>query len=137
MEWHKRRQLDPLLSQDGDPAAAQAKCETPVEPAQVSERAQRMAASKTTESGLTVHSFPTLLADLASLVRNPIRLPTQPQIRITIATAQQSAAPDPRPARRRLAAEFFHNGDRLRAVSGYANPHERNRLCNEYGPDRL
>ena len=51
LEWHMRRRLAPLLFQDYAPAAGQAQRETPVEPAEVSARAQRKAASKTTEEG--------------------------------------------------------------------------------------
>ena len=86
VEWHMRQRLAPLLFQDEDPAAAQAQRDTPVEPAQVSARAKRKAATKTTAEGLPVHSFPTLLADLASLVLNQVCLPTQEQAAITVAT---------------------------------------------------
>ena len=86
VEWHMRRRLAPLLFQDDDPAAARAQRDTPVEPAEVSERAQRKADTKTTAEGFPVHSFPTLLADLANLVLNRVRLPTREQTAITIAT---------------------------------------------------
>ncbi len=86
VQWHMRRRLAPLLFQDEDPAAAQAQRDTPVEPAQVSERAKRKADTKTTPEGFPVHSFPTLLADLANLVLNRVRLPTQEKTAITIAT---------------------------------------------------
>ena len=86
VEWHMRRRLAPLLFQDEDPAAARAQRDTPVEPAVVSERAKRKADTKTTPEGFPVHSFPTLLADLANLVLNRVRLPTRKQTAITIAT---------------------------------------------------
>ena len=86
VQWHMRRRLAPLLFQDDDPAAARAQRNTPVEPAEVSERAQRKADTKTTAEGFPVHSFPTLLADLANLVLNRVRLPTREQTAITIAT---------------------------------------------------
>ena len=57
-----------------------------MEPAEVSERARRKAATKRTPEGLPAHSFPTLLGDLASLVLNQARLPTQAQTAIAIAT---------------------------------------------------
>ena len=44
------------------------------------------AAGSATPEGSPVHSFPTLLADLANLVLNRIRLPTRVQTAITIAT---------------------------------------------------
>ena len=86
VEWHMRRRLAPLLFQDEDPAAARAQRSTPVEPAQVSERARRKAATKLTPEGFPAHSFPTLLGDLASLVLNRVRLPTQGQTALAIAT---------------------------------------------------
>ena len=86
VEWHMRRRLAPLLFQDDDPAAANAQRNTPVEPAEVSERARRKAATKRTPEGFPAHSFPTLLGDLASLVLNQARLPTQAQTAIAIAT---------------------------------------------------
>ncbi len=86
VEWHMRRRLAPLLFQDDDPAAARARRDTPVEPAEVSERARRKADTKTTPEGFPVHSFPTLLGDLANLVLNRVRLPTQEKAAITIAT---------------------------------------------------
>ena len=70
----------------GAEAAARAQRDTPVEPAVVSERTKRKADTKTTPEGFPVHSFPTLLADLANLVLNRVRLPTREQTAITIAT---------------------------------------------------
>ena len=86
VEWHMRRRLAPLLFQDDDPAAASAQRSTPVEPAEVSERARHQAATKRTPEGLPAHSFPTLLGDLASLVLNQVCLPWQEQAAIAVAT---------------------------------------------------
>ena len=86
VEWHMRRRLAPLLFQDDDPAAARARRDTPVEPAEVSERAKRKADTKTNPEGFPVHSFPTLLGDLSNLVLNRVSLPTQEKTAITIAT---------------------------------------------------
>ena len=86
VEWHMRQRLAPLLFQDDDPAAARAQRDTPVEAAQVSERARDKARTKRTAEGFPAHSFPTLLGDLANLVLNRVRLPTQEQAAITIAT---------------------------------------------------
>ena len=94
VEWHMRRRLAPLLFQDDDPAAARARRDTPVAAAQVSARAQRKAASKATAEGLAVHSFPTLLGDLGTLVLNRVSLATQEQSAIMIAT-------EPTPLQRR------------------------------------
>jgi len=74
VEWHMRRDLAPLLFDDEDRPAAQAQRTSIVAPAQRSESAEQKAISKLTADGLPVHSFRTLLADLATLTRNRIRM---------------------------------------------------------------
>ena len=86
VEWHMRRRLAPLLFQDDDPVAARARRDTPVEPAEVSDRAKDKADTKTTLEGFPVHSFPTLLGDLSTIALNRLTLPTQAKTVITIAT---------------------------------------------------
>ena len=86
VEWHMRRRLAPLLFQDDDPVAARAQRDTPVEPAQVSARARRKVATKTTLEGWPAHSFPTLLGDLATLALNQVVLPTEYQTAIAVST---------------------------------------------------
>ena len=54
VEWHLRQKLAPLLFEDAEREAAQARRETPVEPAKVSEAAEAKAASKRTAEGLPV-----------------------------------------------------------------------------------
>ena len=76
LEWHMRQALAPLLFDDHDRAAAQARRRSPVAKATVSPAAQRKAASKRTADGQPVHSFRTLLADLATLTRNTVRFAT-------------------------------------------------------------
>jgi hypothetical protein len=76
LEWHMRQALAPLLFDDHDRAAAQARRRSPVAKATVSPAAQRKAASKRTADGHPVHSFRTLLADLATLTRNTLRFGT-------------------------------------------------------------
>ena len=73
VEWHMRRALAPLLFHDDDPAAAEAARSSPVEPSRRSKAARAKAAGKRTPDGLPVHSFRTLLADLATLTRNRVR----------------------------------------------------------------
>ena len=73
VEWHMRCALAPLLFDDDDPAAAEAARSSPVEPARRSKAARAKAAGKRTPDGLPVHSFQTLLADLATLTRNRVR----------------------------------------------------------------
>jgi hypothetical protein len=73
VEWHMRQALKPLLFDDEDKAAAEALRASIVAPAQRSPRAKAKAATKRTEDGLPVHSFQTLLADLATLTQNQVR----------------------------------------------------------------
>ena len=77
VEWHMRQCLAPLLFDDEDPAGAEAARASVVAPAQVSEAAQRKARRKRSDDGDPVHSFRTLLDDLATLTRNTVapRLP--------------------------------------------------------------
>jgi len=77
VEWHMRQALAPMLFDDHDPAAARAARDSEVAPAQRSPAAQRKASSKRTADGLPVHSFQTLLADLATISKDRIqpRLP--------------------------------------------------------------
>jgi hypothetical protein len=73
VEWHMRQALKPLLFDDDDPAAAAALRASIVAPAQRSPRANAKAATKRTADGWPVHSFQTLLADLATLTQNQVR----------------------------------------------------------------
>jgi transposase len=73
VEWHMRRALAPLLFDDEEKAAAERLRASVVAPAQRSPRAQRKACSKRTEKGMLVHSFQTLLKDLATVVKNRIQ----------------------------------------------------------------
>jgi len=71
--WHMRRALAPMLFDDHDrPAAATAR-PSPVAAAKVSTAAAAKAATKRTSDGNPVHSFKTLLQDLATLTRNSVR----------------------------------------------------------------
>jgi transposase len=76
LEWHMRQKLAPLLFDDHDRPAAEAQRMSPVAKAEPSPAARRKAASKQTEPVggvvLPVHSFRTLLDDLATLTRNVI-----------------------------------------------------------------
>jgi len=95
VEWHMRKALAPILFDDDDPEAAQAQRNSVVEPAQRSPSAQAKAHMKRTKEGWPVHSFQTLLKDLATICRNRI----QPRVpgahafdKITIPTAVQQRA---------------------------------------------
>ena len=73
VEWHMRQKLAPMLFDDHDPAAGQAARDSEVAPAQRSPAAHRKANTKQTEDGLPVHSFQTLLADLATISKDRIQ----------------------------------------------------------------
>jgi len=72
LEWHMRQELAPMLFDDTDKEAAEAARASVVAPAQRSEAAIRKQTTGVTPDGLPVHSFRTLLADLATLTRNTI-----------------------------------------------------------------
>src|ERR1700739_3282842 len=78
LQWHMRRSLAPMLFDEPDPAAREAQRTSPVAKAEPSPAAQRKAARKRTDPAegepLPVHSFHTLLGDLATLTRNVVRL---------------------------------------------------------------
>jgi transposase len=73
VEWHMRQRLAPILFDDDDKPQAQAARRSIVAPAQRSAAAQRKAFTKQTADGLPVHSFQTLLSDLATIVKNRIK----------------------------------------------------------------
>jgi transposase len=73
VDWHMRQDLAPLLFDDGDRIAAQKMRTSVVAPAQRSPCAQAKAHSKRTPDDLPVHSFQTLLTDLATIVSNRVQ----------------------------------------------------------------
>jgi transposase len=97
VEWHMRQDLAPLLFDDDDQAAAAQARTSVVAPAQRSASAQQKALSKRTADDLPVHSFQTLLTDLATIVANRVQ-PKDAGIPafdiITIPTALQQRALD-------------------------------------------
>jgi hypothetical protein len=70
--WHMQARLAPLLFTDDDKPAAQAARPSPVAPAARSPKARAKAAAKRTDDDLPVHSFGSLLADLATICLNTI-----------------------------------------------------------------
>jgi hypothetical protein len=78
LEWHMRQRLAPILFDEHDPVGRDAQRTSPVVKARPSPAARYKAASKCTDPAhgqpLPVHSFRTLLADLATLTRNVVRL---------------------------------------------------------------
>jgi transposase len=73
VEWHMRQLLAPLLFDDHDKEEAKSVRSSVVAPAQRSAAALRKAATRKTHDGIAVHSFQTLLGDLATIVRNRIQ----------------------------------------------------------------
>ena len=76
LEWHMRRRLAPLLFDDTDPVAAAAQRSSPVAKAKPSPAAKRKTDTRRTDpvagTSFPVHSFRTLIADLATLTRNAV-----------------------------------------------------------------
>ena len=68
-----RQALAPLLFDDDDKTAAEAQRASVVAPAQRSPRALRKAQTHQSDDGGPVHSFQTLLHDLATVTKNRIR----------------------------------------------------------------
>jgi len=73
VEWHMRELLAPMLFDDENPDAGRAEQDSPVAPAQRSPGAKRKAATKRTADDMPVHSFQTMLADLATITKNRIQ----------------------------------------------------------------
>jgi hypothetical protein len=71
--WHMQARLAPILFTDDDKPAAQATRPSPVAPATRSPRALAKAAAKHTQGNLPVHSFDSLLTDLATICLNQIQ----------------------------------------------------------------
>ena len=70
--WHMQARLAPVLFTDDDKPAAQAARHSPVAPAARSPKALAKAAAKRTGDDLPVHSFASLLTDLATICLNTI-----------------------------------------------------------------
>lgn len=73
VEWHMRKSLAPVLFDDDDKPTADALRSSIVAPAKRSTRAQRKASTKKTDDNMPVHSFQTLLKDLATITKNRIK----------------------------------------------------------------
>jgi len=95
VEWHMKEAWRPLLFADEDLAAKATR--DPVAPAQRSKKALEKVYRRTLDDGSPTHSFRTLLADLATLVRNTCRTtdapPNAPSFHLTTqaSPAQQRA----------------------------------------------
>ena len=86
LEWHMRQRLAPMLFDDTDKQAAEALRASVVAKAQRSPAAVTKQTTGLTEDGLLVHSFRSLLADLATLARNTIITAISPRYPLTVMT---------------------------------------------------
>jgi hypothetical protein len=72
VEWHMRRALAPILFDDEEREEAEALRASVVAPSRRSAKAERKARTKRTANGEPVHSFQTLLNDLATIAKNRV-----------------------------------------------------------------
>ena len=72
-EWHMRQSLSPILFEDDDKEAAERARRSVVAPAERSDSAKAKVAERRTADDFPVHSFHTLLSDLATLTKNYMR----------------------------------------------------------------
>ena len=86
VEWRMRQCLAPLLFEDDDREGARAQRSSPVENAEVSKSAKAKADTKRTPNGLPVHSFTTLLSDLAALTLNHASISGRPDSQFLLAS---------------------------------------------------
>jgi hypothetical protein len=84
LEWHMRQRLAPMLYDDDDKQAAEALRTSVVAKAQRSPAAVTKQTTGRTPDGLPVHSFQTLIADLATLTKNTVEIATAPGVPFTI-----------------------------------------------------
>jgi transposase len=86
LEWHMRQCPAPMLFDDTGKEEAEALRSSVVAQAQRSKPAVRKQTTGVTPDGLPVHSFRTLLADLATLARNTIVTAINPLYPLTVVT---------------------------------------------------
>lgn len=95
VEWHMRKNLAPLLFEDEELSQDRARRD-PVAPAEPSASAKAKKADRVTPDGFPVHSFGTLLRELATRCRNTCRIPSDPNSttfqQLTEATPLQARA---------------------------------------------
>ena len=84
LEWHMRQRLAPMLYDDDDKEAAEALRPSVVAKAARSPAAVAKQTTGRTPDGLPVHSFQTLIADLATLTKNTVEIATAPGIPFTL-----------------------------------------------------
>ena len=111
--WHMKQALAPILFVDNDKPAAAVKRANPVAAAQRSDDALAKAARKRTTENTPVHSFTSLLADLATICANHIQ-PADDMPAFTMTTT-------PTPLQRR-AFELLDVSHRHGLASQYNHP---------------
>jgi transposase len=94
VEWHMRKALAPLLFDDEE-LDEQRRKRDPVAPARQSASAKRKKTTRLTSDGLPVHSFETLMKELATRCRNWCRIKSDP----SCPTFRQLTEPTPLQAR--------------------------------------
>jgi hypothetical protein len=92
VEWHMKQSLAPLLFSDEEPEAGESLRSSAVAPAQRSAQALEKIQTHTTRDGFPVHSFATLLQDLATLTRNQVNVAGRPLEMISTPTPLQRRA---------------------------------------------
>jgi hypothetical protein len=86
LEWHMRQSLAPMLFEDADKQAAETLRTSVVAQAQRSPAAVQKQTTKSSPDGLPIHSFQTLLADLATIAQNTIVTAITPNYPLTMVT---------------------------------------------------
>jgi len=86
VEWHMRARLKPMLFDDEYLDEASASRPSPVAKAVRSEHAKGKDASRLADDGLPLHSFRTLLQDLATLAYNVTHTQLNPEAKIVLTT---------------------------------------------------
>jgi hypothetical protein len=86
VEWHMRERLKPLLFDDEHLAEANASRPSPVIKAVRSDHAKIKDKTRLADDGLPLHSFKTLLKDLATLAYNVTHTSLNPNAKIVITT---------------------------------------------------
>jgi hypothetical protein len=86
LEWHMRQRLAPMLFDDTDKEDAEALRASVVAQAQRSPAAVQKQTTGLTPDGLPVHSFQSLLADLATVAHNTITTAITPNYPLTVVT---------------------------------------------------
>jgi hypothetical protein len=86
VEWHMRARLAPMLYDDDEKDAAEALRDNPVRKAERSPSAIAKQTTGRATDGLPIHSFQSLLADLATLARNTMVTALAPDRPLTLMT---------------------------------------------------